>query len=85
MVRATVVERREYERDEDGKPKDIDWGKFDFVALPRVGESIRLWHGYSYRTVVAQSVLHRAIERPLRNPESEYLEKEPYALLFVSG
>ena len=33
MVRATVVERREYERDEDGKPKDIDWGKFDFVAL----------------------------------------------------
>lgn len=69
----------------DGKPKDIDWGKFDFVALPRVGESIRLWHGYSYRTVVVQSVLHRAIEHPLRNPESEYLEKEPYALLFVSG
>jgi hypothetical protein len=56
----------EHERNDDGQPKEENWGEWEVETLPRVGEAIQVERDNWFRTLIVKNVTHFAVQRPVR-------------------
>lgn len=77
MIRAKLLVRYQFDKNEDGEPRTERWGEFDFLTLPRVDELVSVYFDESYQTVIVRSIEHSGVEVPVAHPEMQLWRKTP--------
>lgn len=77
MIHAHLFVRYQFDKSEDGKPRTENWGRYGFLAQPRVGEAIEAYHDHDFHTVVVSAIDHTALEQPIAHPELQSWHSEP--------
>ena len=65
MVRALLIVRYQFDKDEDGDPRTENWGVFDFAALPCAGDLVTVNYEDALQSVIVKKIEHFAIQYPL--------------------
>ncbi len=77
MIAAALIVRFQHDKIEDGEPGVENWGVYQFVTLPRIGETIDAHHDNGFQTVIVRAVDHTALEQPNAHPDMKSWHREP--------
>ena len=79
MITANLIVSFPFDKNEDGNPREEEWGGIGLPAAPVTGDLIHVWHDHDYQIVRVNQVLHNAILHPLPDDELAGIRRKvPY-------